>query len=281
MSLMNPGTSSNSPAASSSTPSSASVWGSCPRSSWRRSRPHTPTPCRLTTHPPMKETAMRARIVRATPIWPATSTITHSSTRGSRRTKPSSQAIGESYRRHRLLRPVADARRHARVRSGTGPSGMSSSRRCARRRSTPWPGRWPTPACRTHCSSTSPAVPSPAEIRPGPGQRPRPYGVRCSARSSTPPACCCTPTSAGPRSPPASRLRTRTSSSTWPPAGAAPGAGTPAPSWPPPAAPRRPSWSTTVPPPSCCRWPHSPAVGAWWCRGASWSRSAAASGCPR
>ena len=71
-----------------------------------------------------------------------------------------------------------------------------------RRRSTRWRGRSPTAACRIRSSSTSPAPRSPIG---DPGSRratrrrlpPHP----AEPRSSTPPECCCTPTSGGHRSP--------------------------------------------------------------------------------
>ena len=55
-----------------------------------------------------------------------------------------------------------------------------------------------------------------------------------------------------------SRPATRTSSSTWPPAGVAPAATMPGGCWPGRAAPRPPSWSTTAPRPCCWSSPRSP-----------------------
>ena len=79
--------------------------------------------------------------------------------------------------------------------------GYPARRWSARRRSTPWPGRWRRRGCPMRCWSTwpvsrSPTVPS---RRRRAGRRSAAHAA--DARSSTRRACCCTPTSGGRRSP--------------------------------------------------------------------------------
>ena len=256
-SVTKPGTSSRSRRAAGGQPSATSLAGTRPAFDLQLSAP--PHPHALALHDPDADQAdeeQDGRRVFQTPMAEATWTNTYSSTIGPRAQQDDHANIESSVpARDRVRWPGTDVSRtrecpwrvERQSRARHRPVGT-------RRRSTRWPGRWPT--------SSLPA-PAPGRRRPGGDRRRRrrsrrrPRAARhpagpAPARSSTPPACCCTPTSAGRRSASSQPGRaTRTSSSTWPPAGGAPATTTSAGCWPGCAAPRRPSSSTTTPPPCC------------------------------